>query len=858
MSQCSDDGSGSSGGGILYGDATIYRGQNNVFKYTDRNGVAHIIDKDNFRSWFNNDRDFNEAITRSSLAWTGTFSGWFDGMAKQLMKKLQVTRNAFQGYYEDINDQIKSEENYKEIIKSVDKKATMTQEGREKIVFFSGTSCGTNAGSVREKALARKTELDSGFFQITGYEAIADAGSCTTRTEPPATLLANSGPCRDTGWIDDVTKDKVYHWTCDNAAWYDTSTSIMVSDSLEKAKDQITKLLPEMINDLYRSSAASGDRDSCSTFYGISFFSAITAATRLTQAADFASKALESVDKMRLGMGAQSPIHQLSKQLTYEETYNYMSSNNEILESTTKKPAMNASALSWITTNSHVDLNDNNIRKLSLEGVIKGYVMDVGTFASCQMANLLGNGLWGFISFAGGLFGGLFSDANEDWLFPDGARAIDGSYTSMAGLINEAVERAAYGLIFNPCTQNGGEDVGNCLALGSHYYLSNNHQLSGGSPADMEKLRQFTKEQRQVIARAGEIERNNRSPFDPTSQHTFLGSIVNKILPHAAAFANSSIFSTIGNIVGSSINSLLPSASAITEEVLLSNIGECTYLGGIGAVGDAFCVPYIINDIDPSIRGMSPFVIEETLIGMGAFEDERNADNELVIKKDSNYYRYINYCSNRYSMFGVLDARILLDFVDGATSNGLLWQIISFFDKNSAQTLYLNDPAKRDEALNWATGKYCVATSNAEINPLWDSEMRYYQAHMLYARINDNRGGVKKNNTLVAINDYEQSHPIEDTPDSHLARIAGLPTEDFVSMRDYIAYQGTNKDSFGPTVANKNVTPRSRSESQTPSRFRRSITPLTNFVLNAVTLNESVILNSFQDLPTTKPQETTA
>lgn len=791
----------------------VTRSTGNVVKWTSRDGAVHIIDSSSFGEWFDSNPAFREAITRGSLAWTGSFSVWFDDIAQSLMEQLQTTRNAFEDYYEDINDQIKSEETYREIIEAVNTRNVTTHSSREKIVFFK--SC----GSTQRKGIARATELrdanDSQLTTITNIEP-DEGGSCTI-SNPPEVIKNESRICTP---IPDSP-----NYSCLKSVWYETETSTEVSTALEDAKAKVSTYLPEMVNTFYNGSDAANN-DECAPYFGLSYFSAITAANRLRQTSDFAVKALETIDKMRVGEGSTSPTHQLSNLISELGTFEYMpAGSTELTQSTTERPALNAAGLSWITTGSAVDIEDANIKKLSLEGIMKGFFIDAGILTSCNLSNLLGGVINGLLSVLVKPVILLFSDANEEYLFVNGQEA--------QSLLDKAIAQAAYGLIFNPCTdQPAGEDIGNCLALGSHYYLSKNHQLSGGSPADQAKLTAYLEEQYKVTAYKAELERSSRSPFDISSQHTFLGSIIHQITPYVSSLSASNAISSIGSIVTSSINSLLPTASALQAEAALTNIGDCQYLGsgsyansegGIGAVGDAFCVPYIIDDV--STKDMDPMDIEKKLRELQAFDGEDEKGNPTINKK-SNFARYVVYCSNRLSMFGVVDAEILNDFVENK-DKGFFYNILSFLGlKKQARAIEIQ--SNREDILGWSTGSYCVATDDAEINPLWNSEMRYYQAYMTYQRINTARGGVAGNNSLDVIADYRETHPLDNSEDGILARIAGMKKEDYVAMRDYIIYYATDKSSFGPTVATTSATPNS-----TP-KFRSRITPLTDFILDAI------------------------
>lgn len=815
-------------------DPKAYAG---AFVWVDKAGIEHEIGPEEFADYFNNNTEFNNAISQGSLAWTGSFSGWFDDMVDKLMEKLEVTRNDFQNYYEDINDQTKSAEAYKEIIEAINSqdKRTMSHTDNEKLVFFDSCS------STNQKGLARRSEIiEQTNANFITSELKSTIGGCTVSSPPSE--ISDLCTLQDSG-----------DYLCPKSALYDTTSYTIVGEKIDDAAQKVESYLPEMSKSFKKIS----DNEECAQLYGISYFSIIVAANRLHQATTFAAQALEAIDKTKGGLGHESGIHQLGKQLSEKGTYQYLDDGDNIsgLEaslktSTTDRTALNSEGLSWINTNSIISSTDKSVSKLSVEGVMKGFILEAGTIASCSAATITGNILYGLVSIIIGKSHTNF-DANDASML-----------TVERNLIDQAIRQAAYGLVYNPCTTDAdgnlakNEDVGNCIALGAHNYLSQNHRLAGGSPADQAKLQQYVERYRHTMARQKEQDRANRSPFDISSPNTFLGSIVNTITPYASTLASSSIFTSLSSLVSSSINSILPATSAIMEDTLAGNIGSCKLLGGLnpedesaGAVGDAFCVPYIITDVslfDPELEAISAKEVEKKVESLDGLKSGKTKNNNREINPESNFARYIKYCSNRVSIFGVIDANILKDYLDEHRP-GFFESIINtigglfgFYDK-----LTIEDE-RVQSALAWATGRNCVATDNSAINNnFWNNEGRYYQAYMVYQRVNINRAGGDGNNALETIQSWDDEHPITSPEDFESAQL-GMLTEDYIPIKNYLVYQILNKSTFGPTVA----------VSDNPSSnitFRRSITPLTDLIIDNV-----FPLNGPYDLLDPKKQATTA
>ena len=795
----------------------------NFFKWTDRNGQVRIIDtKEEFYELFNNNADFNDAITRGSLAWTGTFSGWFDDMAGRLMSDLNIRRNSFQNFYDEAEKLGDSGAAYRKIVTEINKTATMSYTDRESL-----RSNNTN-DSLRLEELT--DGLNAGFIKYTSIEVVGDRYDTVSRDQLKPWNISLYRHNTERNYLK-CADGSEYNEECPQVSVASqviikTTTSIIVSEEMEKARGRVATYLPEMARSFNQ--GGNSMTETCAQLYGISYFSIIVSSSRLNQAKDFAMKFLETVDRTRLGYGGESPIHEFSQTLSESGTYEYIGEGDTLANrsrSEVERPALNSQGLSWVTTNSAVDLNDPSVLKLSLEGIAKGFILEAVDVVSCSTTTLLGGVLHGFISLIRGS-NSFFSDSQ-------GARVVTGD------LLDMAIDRAAFALMFNPCASDEddrlapGEDVGNCVALGSHYYLSKNHQAGGGSPGDEAKVREFFAQQRVVIAKQAELERSRLSPFDASSQYTFLGSIVHQILPYAATLTNSSLFTSIGSIVGNSINALLPTASAISEDTLSSNIGNCYYLGsgtyagdsaGINATGDAFCIPYMILDLSPKNMpdrsDRSPQAVEEKVREYEGFSGVDENGNP-IIKSDSNLARYITFCSQRLSSFGIIDSNILSNFVDMQIRGNVFLSILRFLAPAAArEAVTIGDNSR---AMNWATGQYCVATDDDSINPMW-GEMQYYQYYMLYQRINVNRGGLARNNTIPILNDYREANPAPETDDELAAAISGLPVEDYLSLKNYIAYQATDKSTFGPSVANYNHS----------LQLRPNIIPLTDWILDVV------------------------
>ena len=173
---------------------------------------------------------------------------------------------------------------------------------------------------------------------------------------------------------------------------------------------------------------------------------------------------------------------------------------------------------------------------------------------------------------------------------------IQGAISTVVTLI---VPKVAEMLVRDLVTGVLGPDLGNALAAGANIYLSKNHQGAGGSPGDQEAVFAFKREQNIVLAEEARAERSIKSPFDVTTNSTFLGNITYSLLPLATSFTSvSNTVTNLSNIVASSTTRLLPSATAAGETQLISQAGDCPTINSVGAMADAYCNPYYVSDLD--------------------------------------------------------------------------------------------------------------------------------------------------------------------------------------------------------------------------------------------------------------------
>ena len=332
--------------------------------------------------------------------------------------------------------------------------------------------------------------------------------------------------------------------------------------------------------------------------------------------------------------------------------------------------------------------------------------------------------------------------------------------------------------------------------------LSANHQTGGGSPASKTKLGYFKQLQDDVIAAEAEYQRQTRSPFDISSQYTFLGSIVYNLVPMANSSGLGSIIKSMGNVVKSSVTDLLPTASAIaeTEMVGMAKAGDCPLLESVHIQGDAYCNPLYITDTSTinvayydniyydashevaangyygNVASYSPEEIVQTELAWGNITEA--SDGNYSIVNDSNLAKYAYYCGQRTSSWGIADANILESLRGGSSlAEGLLSMIPIVGDIMS-----MFNSAKDNDHLTWATGEICVAS---EENEYW-CEMSVHQRFIEDERWRENIGAISSNPVAAYFEDYYEQNPLDNSYEGILARYSGMTKDDVIATLDLI------------------------------------------------------------------------
>ncbi len=588
---------------------------------------------------------------------------------------------------------------------------------------------------------------------------------------------------------------------------------------------------------------------SCTILEGIMSVYTLASGYEAMQYLNMITGFLEAVDKMKTGN--PSPYNDYGNSMTAKaDTINRYSDTGEVVAGREGKTAMESAGMGWLFNGTTVSSGDVSVRNNSFQDalgtfgkVVDGASMTVATFEACGYIETIAQGVDVAVTiasyFTAGFTGVVFKFAKAIlWngvLVPTVTNAISTIIGMVApGIVNLVVSDVA--------TEWFGEDLGNAVANAPGKYLGGNGTSGQQSPGSRQMVASYMGERDTVIAEEARYQRSIRSPFDITSPYTFLGSLAYAMIP--IAFSGGGIMSTlrqVSSLSTSMISKILPTAGAISQNVAMTSEGDCPLLASMGIMADAYCNPYIITDVS-TIR-TSPVAVNDIVyvggdttlaatsgvnlkidgkVDSDNFETDENG-KITGIKDNSDLAKYITYCGERTSPYGVRDGAIADKIASSSTSSLLNWVPIVSDGMQFAGAL--------TEATNysWVNGSNCVASEN---NKNWE-EFKWYQRFGENMRLVENMNpGYTSIVTAYLEDDYEKN-PIDDSFEGTLARFSGMTkdeVEDTLALIEYMQfldeYDASERYAFGDDKIEKPETNWFDSESEIAETYYILVNPI--------------------------------
>lgn len=314
---------------------------------------------------------------------------------------------------------------------------------------------------------------------------------------------------------------------------------------------------------------------------------------------------LEAIDKSMAGEGSEAPLSVANNIIVRNggadtEGIHHLFGSGNLNQS--NENLLSSSAQANIGENGTVDFGDLENPKIYRECVYEGNTnSDNGEVRGNGVIVAIGSMFRKALAWAEGLVNKLktlFSGATGVTV-----SALDGTIAKY----NQMKEQTFFG-------DDNTAVLGEAMVNSAERIMGEKAKTAGQTTGDNASVVAFYRAQQEVIAEQAEYDRRTKSPFDVTSQHTFLGSLAYSLIPLATSTQSLSVtgmMGGIGSLFSSALTNLLPTSSAVSETRFTFNRGDCVLANSLLAVSDGYCNQYYTSDLN--LSGMKPVEIFDTV-----------------------------------------------------------------------------------------------------------------------------------------------------------------------------------------------------------------------------------------------------
>ena len=549
-------------------------------------------------------------------------------------------------------------------------------------------------------------------------------------------------------------------------------------DSAKVAGDTPEAKARSFVNNL-AGKVQTGSTVACTGLQIANIASVAAMAYQIQQSAAYFMSFIEPINKMMAGDDQEGAINESLNFLTRSTTneISYVDANGVQQTKTVTGSAMESNGAKLVMSNTAVNTKDTD--PFHINGISRAATAVALTTGASQTTCNIALAAGAVISLATtSIPGGTLAKV----VIGFAAQAVGGiALTGIISLIISAImPQLTKMFISNVFESYTGIEAGEFFFEGgasSNFSLA--QQGSAAMPASKTVAARTNYENSIAIAQEAEVDRLNSSPLDINNPHTFMGSITRKLGSIAYTTSFRSAFASLINATTSSVREVLPGASAAVDTLSYTGTTqECDNLEG--TVCDIYGNPIVAIDLSTVDIAPDDPVYESTI--------SANLDSEGEIKDDSELAKFITYCVNRESPWGVTDANILNSLQSGNVAVNSIPILNDVFDIFNA--------LENIENAGWSTGKTCV---NSEDNARWQAELKYYQRYVEDMRILGTMSDESDNPVLAFEERYEAEHPIDTSYEGTLARISGLTKNDVAFLMEAAEYS-TELAQYDPTT----------------------------------------------------------
>ena len=745
--------------GIDYDDSTGTR----TLQVADADGSTKTITSANFDTEIDTDTNFNNKYTAGSKGWRGAISNWFNKTTDKFLSSNKLTRNLFKDYLSSKADADGDEE--AALVNSIAKRGNGDISTKNDSI-----AVGEEEESESNKTLKEVGDDDSGAGTIKREEMQSEEGIKGTIKKFKDRFLG----------VKNLDGDETPTAAVSENANSQGISGADVAQGIAKAADM-----------------------GCKVTNVINKISLLAVANEMLQIINLTTGVFEGIDKAKAGSGNESPINAIGNVLNQSRTNNISelvgvtgegeNAQAEMKETTSTKSPMESAGIVSLYSGQPVNTSDPSVKSFnvtsSISTILKGLGFSMASYKTCLniRAAVAGSGL--VLAILAPAKIGL-------QMVGKGAVGL-----AVAAVTAVMVPMVAKLLTRDLITNIGGEDLGNALTSGANIYMGNAHRTNGGSLATKDKYIEYAAAHEQTIAENARYERTTKSPFDASSNYTFMGTLARQMMSFAGSNSLLSTLASAGTVLSSSIMNLTPAASAYDiEKTLTASSSEeyaeqCPYLAAVGAVGDAFCNPYVITDT--TTLDEDPGEVAEKI--------SDNLEEDGSIKKDSDLAKYITFCNRRNSPFGIPDQEIVgkltttgsmaldtaIGMVPGLNDAADLWNVgkeLSYTGYITGQSCVAgNEPSEEEKEANAKLKSDYGEEDTGIATPEWDTA-KYYQRFIEDQSLLETTGVLDKSVVTAFLEEYDEENPVDNSYEGMLARYSGLSKEETIAYLDYIDY----------------------------------------------------------------------
>ncbi len=731
-----------------------YKGEK-VLWYTNSKGERVPVTAKNFKSIYSTDADFFHKYNAGSMTWRGSIANWFGTNTRNFLKNNNLTRNMF--------------EKYKEEMEKLD------SSGKTGGDQESGGGGGSSGDDDSKKSNMSELEKQKEVAKKTIESRIKEDGELRLRVVDDGEELDADG----------------------NGTGKSNKSEARLSGNV-KSKTEVKQLMDNIAGKY-----GSGANLLCAAFNAFGAINLVVSAHQALQILNLTTSFFEVVDKTKAGLGDEAPLMAYSNALNERiASSNIIIENNgedledtEAVEIVRDRTAMESAGIASIYGGGPADPSDPSVSSFNLtnnmKNVLGGLGLGIASFEACTVARLA----TAVVSL------GLSASC----ILTAGIGCLVKAFTKIKG--KDVLKSAGVGVLLSfltPAVANimqrnilkdfAGENYGNALAMGALMYLGSTHRANGGSLSSIKKYKQFAVQQSQVIAENAKYEREGLNPFDITSKYTFMGTLLTQMMSFTHANSIMSTLTASGSVINTSLIGMTDTALAYgIADDLPDNLDEyadtCPYLASIGAIGDSFCNPYVISDI--STMDKDPDEVLNKLKKNFSSDDGEN----VTIDGSSDLAKYIKYCDNRQSAFGIVDQNIAGEVagtgdidVGDSTANGFINGAVGAMPF-IGDAIDIIQSVEQSNNIGYISGESCVAGNSvsAPSSPDW-SKAKYYQRFIEDQSLAESMGIIEKSAVTAYLEDYYKEHPLDNSYEGIIARYSGLTKDNVVALLDFINY----------------------------------------------------------------------